>query len=380
MWDSKFTKWNAAKMGPKRDIVGELAKAIRKQNLKFIATFHHQWLWGWYPTWDKNTDASDTAYNGVDGIYGPAVPSADAFETAAEGHVESADTLESTAEDYSHPVPMPGIEFSSYWMNKVKEVIDNYQPDLIWFDGRTNIINEQCRKDFLAYYYNKALTWNRDVTITYKDKDFATGSGVVDLERGRMANITPYPWLNDDSMDWKSWGYIVDADYKSAERLVHELIDIVSKNGCLLLNIGPRADGTIPEEIQKRLLEMGDWLKLNGEAIYETRPFEVFGEGPTVVKEGHFSESKSTKFKAEDIRFTVKGDKLYAIFLGWPGKEITVKTLTNGKKLWLGNIREITLLGDPTPLKWTQNENGLTVQLPDTPPCKYAFTLKISGK
>ena len=124
---------------------------------------------------------------------------------------------------------------------------------------------------------------------------------------------------------------------------------------------------------------MGDWLKLNGEAIYETRPFDVFGEGPTVVNEGHFSESKNTQFKAEDIRFTKKGDELYAIFLGWPGKEITVKSLPKSKKLWLGNIKKITLLGDPKPLKWTQNENGLTVQLPDAPPCKYAFTLKISG-
>jgi len=264
-------------------------------------------------------------------------------------------------------------------MNKVKEVIDNYQPDLIWFDARTNIIDENCRKDFLSYYYNKALAWNRDVAITYKNKDFATGSGVVDLERGRMAGLTTFPWLNDDSMDWNSWGYVVDADYKSAERLVHELVDIVSKNGCLLLNIGPRPDGTIPEEVQERLLEMGDWLKLNGEAIYETRPFDVFGEGPTVVNEGHFSESKNTQFKAEDIRFTKKGDELYAIFLGWPGKEITVKSLPKSKKLWLGNIKKITLLGDPKPLKWTQNENGITVQLPDTPPCKYAFTLKISG-
>ena len=350
MWDSKLTKWNAAKMGPKRDIVGELEKAIRKQNLKFIATFHHQWLWGWYPTWDKNTDASDPANNGLDGIYGPVLPSAKAFDN----------------NDYDHPDPMPGIEFSRYWMNKVKEVIDNYQPDLIWFDARSDIIAEQYRKDFLAYYYNKALGWNRDVAITYKNKDFATGSGVVDLERGRMASLTTFPWLNDDSMDWNSWGYVTNADYKTAERLVHELVDIVSKNGCLLLNIGPRPDGTIPEEVQDRLLEMGDWLKLNGEAIYDTRPFEVFGEGPTVVKEGHYSESKSTEFNAQDIRFTVKGETLYAIFLGWPGKEITIKSLPKGKKLWFGQIRQITLLGDPKQLKWTQNENGLTVQLPDT--------------
>jgi alpha-L-fucosidase len=360
MWNSKLTKWNAANMGPKRDVVGEMEKAIRKQNLKFITTFHHQWLWGWYPTWDKKTDASNPAYNGVDGIYGPVV---------------------SSKADFAKP--KPSIEFSRYWMNKVKEVIDNYKPDLIWFDSRTGTIDEQCRKDFLSYYYNQARTWNREVVMTYKGRDFQVGSGVLDLERGRMASITPSPWVNDDSMDWNSWGYIVGAEYKSEEYLVHELVDIVSKNGCLLLNIGPRADGTIPEAIQQRLIAMGDWLKINGEAIYGTRPFKIFGEGPSAVaKEGRVreSESKEIKYISEDIRFTTKGNTLYAISMVWAGKEITIKSLTKGNTMWPENIKDIKMLGSNKALKWIQNENGLTVQLPDVPPCKYAFTLKISGK
>ena len=360
MWDSKLTKWNAGRMGPKRDIVGEIATAIRKQHLKFIATFHHQWLWGWYPTWDINTDASNRSYNGLKGIYGPIVPSSSAF-------------------NFANPDPMPTPEFSRYWFDKIKEVIDCYQPDLLWFDSRTNIIDEQYRKKFLAYYYNKALIWGREVAMTYKNKDFAEGSGIVDLERGRMANITPYPWLNDDSMDWKSWGYVMDADYKSTERLIHELVDIVSKNGCLLLSIGPRSDGTIPDTIQNRLLGIGAWLKLNGEAIYDTRPFNIYGEGPTIVKEGHFSESKETEFTPEDIRFTVKGDTLYAILFGWPGEEITIKSLPKERELWFGDIKNIKILGYPAPLKWIQNENGITVQLPGFQPCKYAYTLKIFG-
>jgi alpha-L-fucosidase len=360
MWDSKLTKWNAARMGPRRDVVGEMARAIRKQNLKFIATFHHQWLWGWYPTWDKNTDASDPAANGVDGIYGPVVPSATAF-------------------GFDHPDPMPSLEFSRYWRDKIVEVINRYQPDLLWFDSRTSIIDEQCRKEFLAYYYNQASVWGREVAVTYKNKDFAQGSGIVDWERGRMARITPYPWIEDDSIDWNSWGYVTNSNYKDARRLVQGLVDVVSKNGCLLLSIGPRADGTIPEAIQERLLDIGAWLRVNGEAIYGTRPFKIFGEGPTLVKEGHFSESKGTEFKAEDIRFTVKGDTLYAISLGWPKDKLAIKSLAAKTPLVTGEIADVSMLGQDEKLHWTRDDTGLIVSMPKRPPCEYAVVLRITG-
>jgi len=355
MWDCRLNRWNAARMGPKRDLVGELEKAIRKRGLKFVTTFHHQWLWGWYPTQDKTTDCSNSEYAG---LYGPAYPL--------------------TAFNFANPQPMPTPEFCEMWENKVKEVIDRYQPDLIWFDGRLVIIGEQYRKDLMAYYYNQARRWGREVTITYKD-GYERGTGILDLERGRMARVTRYRWLNDDSIDWRSWGYIQNGDYKSTDRLVDGLVDIVSKNGNLLLNIGPKADGTIPQAIRERLLGMGAWLKVNGEAIYATRPFQVFGEGPTEVKEGHFSEQHIKEFTAQDIRFTTRGDVLYAICLDWPGEKLTIKTLAKPCPLARGEVAAVTLLGHDGRLEWAQDQAGLTIKLPPAKPCEHAFAFKITG-
>jgi alpha-L-fucosidase len=194
-----------------------------------------------------------------------------------------------------------------------------------------------------------------------------------------MSKTTPYKWLNDDTITWESWSYIENATYKSADRLVDELVDIVSKNGNLLLDIDPRADGTIPEATRERLLEIGKWLKLNGEAIYGTRPWEIFGEGPTKVSEGHFGEKKIKDFTAEDIRFTKKDNVLYAILLDWPSGSAKIESLKEGQKLWFGPIRTVKMLGINQPLKWKQDSNGLTVEMPAEKPCKYAFVLKISG-
>ena len=224
--------------------------------------------------------------------------------------------------------------------------------------------------------------------MTYKDKDFPVGAGVVDLERGRMARGMPEPWQTDDSMDWKSWCDIRDPSYKSAQRLIAELVDIVSKNGCLLLNVPPKANGEIPEPVQERLLEMGRWLRLNGEAIYGTRPWVVFGEGPTQVVQGHFGEEKTTDFTAQDIRFTTKGRTLYAICLGWPGEKLVIKSLgptdtpaARGGDIVgrLGSQTTIRLLGSPGKLRWSQALNqGVTVYFPKEKPCRYAYVLKIS--
>ena len=357
MWDSQVTEWNAAKMGPKRDIVGELERAIRKQGLKFIATLHHQWLWAWYPTFDKSVDASAPKYAG---LYGPAV-SEGAWKYTAKNEL------------------IPSAEFCRRWEAKIGEVVDKYHPDLLWFDGRMGNIGEEYRKRFLAHYYNQAAERKTDVAVTYKDHDLEPGAGIVDLERGRMAKITPYKWLNDDSIDWNSWCYIENPDYKSADRLVDGLVDIVSKNGNLLLNINPRPDGTIPEPTRERLIEIGKWLKLNGEAIYGTKPWEIFGEGPTQVVEGHFGERKIKDFTSADIRFTRKGNALYAIILDWPAGPVRIESLRQDSALWFGRIRRIEMLGVRKPLQWTRDRQGLTVQIPAVKPCEYAFVLKITG-
>ncbi|MEM7736299.1 MAG: alpha-L-fucosidase [Deinococcota bacterium] len=349
MWDSNVNSFNAASMGPKQDIVRLFERAIRHTDMKFIATLHHMWLWAWYPTWDKTVDASNPEHSD---LYGPLVKP-DEFDN-----------------------PWSDDTFNDTFVAKIKEVIDGYQPDLLWFDARMDRISERHRQNFAAYYYNCALEWSREVGITYKNKDMGWGSAILDVERGRMSSLQPYPWLTDDSVCWRSWAHLHEPEYKSSKRLLDSLVDIVSKNGNLLLNIPPRADGTIPDEVQALLLDMGKWLALNGEAIYSTRPWTVYGEGPTKVSEGHFSEKDNELMHAHDIRYTTKGDALYAIVMGIPYEPIRLNSLSqdalDGKM-----IQRIQLLGSDEPIQVQQDRQGVTIVPPQTKPSDIALAFKL---
>ncbi len=356
MWDSDLTEWNAAKMGPKRDVVGEMEKAVRKQGMKFITTLHHQWLYAWYPTLDTKTDASDAAFSD---LYGPPAP-----RSAFGGSNKT-------------PEPMPDAAFNERWLSRAKEVVDKYRPDLIWFDNKLFILEDQTLLTFLSHYYNSALSWKRDVVATYKHEDFRKGAGILDLERSRMSEGTDFPWLTDDSIDWGAWCDVQQPNYKSTDRLIDFLVDVVSKNGCVLLNVTPRANGEIPQPVQDRLLEMGQWLSLNGEAIYETRPWKIYGEGPQEIVEGHLSERKNKDATAEDIRFTTRGNTLYAIILDWPAnRTCRIKSLGSERNL-LANVSSIELIGHESKIAWSRDAEALTVNLPDRKPCEHAFVLKI---
>jgi len=211
--------------------------------------------------------------------------------------------------------------------------------------------------------------------INYKDYAMQEHSGVLDLERGQLGDIRPLYWQTDTSVSNKSWGYIKDDTFKSPEFVVHQLIDIVSKNGNLLLNIGPRSDGTVPEEVQQVLLEVGAWLNVNGDAIYGTRPWRIYGEGPTKVAAGSFHDTDTTRYTAEDFRFTAKGNVLYAIGLGWPTNgEAVIHSLasTVGTKY----VQSVTLLGSDANLEFDQRPDGLHVRMPGQAPAKYAYALR----
>jgi alpha-L-fucosidase len=217
------------------------------------------------------------------------------------------------------------------------------------------------------------------VAINYKNDAFPVGTAVFDVERGQLADIRPHFWQTDTAVSKNSWGYVRDQDYKTADALVDDLIDIVSKNGALLLNIGPRADGTIPDGDTDLLLAIGRWLTVNGEAIYGTRPWKVFGEGPTAVVGGAFNDTKRAAFTGEDLRFTTRGDTLYATALAWPESgSITVRSLATGTGLYGRDVARVELLGHRGALEWTRDARGLVVQLPSEKPCDHAFSLKIT--
>ncbi|VGO14388.1 hypothetical protein PDESU_02949 [Pontiella desulfatans] len=359
MWASKVNPWNAADMGPKRDVVGEMGKAIRERGLKYVVSLHHSWHWGWFPTWQEGTDCADPANAG---LYGPKLPKT--AQRLPGGSLSRAAS------------PMPSAEWERVWLEKVKEVVDGYSPDLLWFDNRVQILSETIRREMLAYAYNQADERKQEFVLTFKRPDFPLGVGTVDLERSRMPEIYPEPWLTDTSISPKTWSSSSDIEYYSTERLIHDLADIVSKNGCLLLNVAPHPDGTIPPEQQRILREMGRWLKLNGEAIYGSRPWIYFGEGPTETKVGHLSDMKFDGFTDLDIRFTTRNGQLYAIALGWPESGV-LSIETFGTAFYNHGIKGVELIGHKGTLEWERRQWALQIKLPEKKPCAHAYVFRI---
>jgi len=351
LYDCSYTRWNSVKMGPKRDIVGELAEAVRDEGLVFGVSYHRAEHWWFFEGGTQfNSDVRDPRYYD---FYGPAKPSG----------------------------TQPDEEFLIDWLRRACELVDKYKPQIFWFDWWIEQpVFEPYLRFFAAYYYNRAFEWGTSVVINYKHNAFPEGTAVLDIERGMLDAIRQDFWQTDTSICRKSWGYIKDHDYKSADSIIDSLVDIVSKNGCLLLNIAPKPDGTIPEEQRKILLNIGDWLKVNGEAIYGSRPWIVYGEGPTKVVGGEFREESGGPFTGRDIRFTRQGDTLYAILLDWPGEEVSIKSLSTILRLYTDDIESVEMLGMDEPLQWTRGEDGLRVKMPGKKPCEHAYTLKITKR
>ena len=363
MWNSTVNPWNAALMGPGRDVVSELTAAVRERGLKVLISMHHQWLWGWYPTWDADTDCADPAYAS---FYGPSYPAtAQAFK------------LDGRHDSNTAAVPLPSREWQETWLAKVREVVDGYSPDVLWFDNRMQILSEGIRRQMAAYFLNHALANGQEPVLNFKRPDMLYGVGTIDLERSRMPDIFPEPWLTDTSVSRSSWAYATDLQYYSADRLIDDLVDIVSKNGCMLLNVAPAPDGTIPVEQQDILREIGCWLRMNGEAIYGSRPWLVYGEGPTQTPVGHLADMKFDGFTSQDIRFTTNNGYLYAIGLAWPEAGSAVRISSLGTAKYADEITDVRLLGSDEALDWERKPEGLEVRLPVNDPSTAAFVLRI---
>jgi alpha-L-fucosidase len=353
MWDTKYSEWNAAKMGPKRNVVGELAKTIKAQGMKFLTTFHHAENWFYFPTWDTRYDVSDPRYAG---LYG-------------ESH---------------RPGALPDKEFLDRWIGKLIEVVDAYGPDFVWFDFGLQLIQQRYKEDFLAYFYNRAAGLHRDVIVSYKYHDLTPGVGIIDLEQGRESSLTYNEWITDMTIDaGDGWGYIQNLGFKPADQLITGLVDRVSKNGYLLLNVGPRPDGTIPDPAKERLLAMGKWLEVNGESIYDTSPWLVAAEGPTqIAKTGAFNEATAAPYTAQDVRYTCRDHFLYATCLAWPNDKASFTSLVPKGERWTGlypsEIASISMLGSNEPVQWKFTPEALELTVPKTRPCESAFVYRIA--
>jgi alpha-L-fucosidase len=266
--------------------------------------------------------------------------------------------------------------FQQEWFNRIKDLVDSYQPDLLYSDG--SLPFGQYGRNLLAHFYNANVQQHKGkLEAVYNCKfnndggQFVEGMCVQDLERGVQSGIKPEPWQTDTCVG--DWYYKRGIKYKTPTTVIQMLVDIVSKNGNLLLNFPLRADGTLDAEEESILASLAEWISLNGEAIYKTRPWKVFGEGAAPVSSGHFNE-RTLRYTAEDIRFTTKGRNLYAIALGWPESgKLTVRSLAGA------NVHAVRLLAIHEPLKWSRGAEGLVIQMPAQKAGDHAFCLRIEG-
>jgi alpha-L-fucosidase len=396
MWDSKYQSWNSVKVGPKKNIIEGWARAARKNKLPFGVSVHASHAWSWYEAAqgaDTNGPLAGVPFDGKlrkeDGA-GKWWEGLDPQELYEQNHKPAigfdAPNKIHTQWHWDNGASIPDAAYCEKFYNRTVDLIDNYRPDLVYFDDTAlplwPISDAGLR--IAAHYYNSNRQWHRgnlEAVLFGKILNEQQQDCLVwDIERGSANKIEPFPWQTCTCIG--SWHYnrsIHDRNtYKTPKMVIHMLADIVSKNGNLLLNIPLRGDGSIDDKEIKILEEIGSWMKVNKEAIVGTRPWKLFGEGPALagaeMRAQGFNEGRGRPFTEEDIRFTTRDNTLYAILMGWPNGQVTIKSLADA-----GKVRTVRLLGHKTPLKFTQDANGLKVNLPTNAPGDHAFALKISG-
>jgi len=350
LWNSKLHKWNSVNMGPHRDVVGDWQKAAKAQGMRFGVSEHL----GASFTWFQPSHGSDKTGPKAGVPYDGANPQ---WQDLYHFPAEPGDTKWYSTNPKWH----------QQWYNEIKELVDNYQPDLLYTDGGVAFgTNHVVGLSMIAHLYNTKPD------AVYNCKQVSGGRWVQDLERGVMPGVQPYPWQTDTSIG--DWYYNKNWKFRPVSWTIHMLCDIVSKNGNLLLNIVQRPDGSLDPEVEQQLADLAVWINIHGEAIYGTRPWLVYGEGVVKTKGGNFKEE--FKYTAKDIRFTTKGGALYAIALGWPAEgKLLIKSLAAPA----GKVTDVALLGSTAKLDWQQTADGLVVTLPAEKVSEFTAALKIAG-
>jgi alpha-L-fucosidase len=369
MWNSRHHHWNAVAVGPHKDIVGLWRDAARREGLKFGVSDH---LWISYK-WFSVNHGSDAE--------GPhaGVPYDGADPRFRDLYIDSDQTW-IDAEWNESGIPM---WWKREWFNRIKDVVDNYELDLLYTDGPLPF--EDYGYNMVAHLYNlSARRSGGSVEAVYfskRDQDSVKGTCVLDRERGVLSEISPRPWQTDTCIG--SWHYKLGQKYKTPKRVIDMLVDIVSRNGNLLLNFPLPASGELDLEEREILAGITEWMSVNGEAIFATRPWKISGEGTQSSEPSadgqRFNESQRHDLTAQDVRFTTKGSTLYVFVMGWPDYRVRIKSLAQDSPLQIGKIVNVELLGDGGKLSWQQSNEGLAILLPREAPSKYAVVFKVTG-
>ena len=392
---SRFHAWNSTKVGPKRDIVGGWAKAARARGLKFGVSNHSAHCWHWFQTaygYDPEGPRAGERYDafrltkydgtgkwweGLDPqeLYGgAAMPMPDGIASVKDANAYHVGHDRVWNED----PPLANPAFVRMWYLRCKDLIDAYRPDLLYFDN-TGLPLGQAGLDATAHYYNSSLAWHGSLQVVANAKllpEDRRAAVVEDVERGFRAEILPHPWQTDTCIG--DWHYnrerFLQKSYMPAAAVVHRLCDVVAKNGCLLLSIPVRGDGSIDEEERKIVEGITSWTQRYGEVIFASRPWKLSGEGPTQVEVGHLNEGKAKAFEAADIRFTTKGPTLFAMTLGKPSDTVHIRSLAGA-----GSVQRVEVVGASGPLPFRQDSEGLHVTIPEGVSHDYGVALRIQG-
>lgn len=344
MYDSELSSYNAVDMGPHRDILGNLKSSCQKEGLVF-GTSSHRIEHFFFQSGGREFDSDINGEFQRGDLYWPSVKSPTDLE-AIDGDC------------------VPTVEFMQDWLIRTCEIIDKYQPNILYFDWWIQRIElKPYLRKLLAFYYNRAFSLGKSVIVNYKHDAIPFGIAVPDIERGQLAAQKPYRWQSDTAMCFNSWCYTEQNKYKKAKDILCDLIDIISKNGTMLLNIGPKANGTFSDEETAILKEIGDFLKVNHEAIFDTKPYRTFGEGNVSIVEGAFQDGTVKEFTSEDFRFLAGGGYIYIIALR-PAADgnYAVKSFAKKQGLFNSSIAEIVRVGENLPLEFAHTDDALHIK------------------